>query len=396
MTDVQGLDRTTTAIIATYNRARYIGEAIDSILGQVEPPGQLIVVDDGSDDDTPTVVANYGRRVEYLRKENGGKSSAINLGLKLARHHWVWLFDDDDIALPGATKTLLDALASAPDAEFAFSGQIVAEDDGSGKLEVRRTIVPQIENMEGLLFELLQAYRFQMQSMLIKREALQRIGAMDERFLRGQDYELMIRLARNLKGVQVSQPTFIWRQHPGERGPKKLRHGEGDRGKLWSHFERLLGSEVRAHLALGEFLVPPRREEPSESERSAALIHRAAIMATKGLIEEFTQDLREAAALPPDRPLTPPQRKVVLGAAFNQRFTARFAEDPQAAMSGLASITSGPLARDVWASISRALLFESRHGARARSERARLFACAVALAWRAGPTASLRIWRNQG
>jgi len=394
MIAVQGFDRTITAIIATYNRARYIGEAIDSILGQVERPNQLIVVDDGSEDDTAAVVARYGSQVEYLRKDNGGKSSAINLGLKQACHRWVWLFDDDDIALPVATKTLLDALATAPGTEFAFSGQIVADDDGSGKLKVRRTIVPHIEPMEGLLFELLQAYRFQMQSMLVSREALERVGAMDERFLRGQDYELMIRLARNLRGAQVSKPTFIWRQHQGERGPKKLRHGEGDRGKLWSQFEMLLGRDIRTNLALGEYLVPPRREEPSGLQRSVALVHRASVMATKGLIDEFAEDLSEAAATEPDRPLTPPERKVVLGAVFNQRFVSRYLDDPMAALAILKSLPGTPLGRDARACVSRALLFEVRHGERGRSVRARLAEDVLALAWNAGPAALMRVWRR--
>ena len=276
-----------------------------------------------------------------------------------------------------------------------FSGQIVAEDDGSGHLETRRSIVPHIERMDGLLFELLQAYRFQMQSMLVSRTALMRIGGMDERFLRGQDYELMIRLARHLKAVQVSRPTFIWRQHPGERGPRQLRHGAGDRGKLWSQFEMLLGRDIRAHLALGEYLVPPRREAPPNEQRSTALIHRAAVMATKGLIDEFAEDLREVAATHSDRPLTAPQRKIVLGAVYNQRFVTRFADDPKAGMAVLRSLPDIPLAQDVRACVSRALLFEVRHGKRGGSARARLLTDALALARRAGLAASLRAWRRQ-
>jgi len=62
------MDRSVTAIIATYNRARYIEQAIDSILAQREPVSQLIVVDDGSTDDTATRVAKYGPPVEYVHK----------------------------------------------------------------------------------------------------------------------------------------------------------------------------------------------------------------------------------------------------------------------------------------------------------------------------------------
>ncbi len=273
MTAAQGFDRTITSIIATYNRARYIGEAIDSILGQVEPPHQLIVVDDGSEDDTAAVVARFGSRVEYLRKDNGGKSSAINLGLQHARHHWVWLFDDDDIALPGRdSRPCLTRWPRIPRAEFAFSGQIVAEDDGSGQARdpanhrsAHRTHggTARSNCCRPIASRCSRCWSVARRSCASAR--------MDERFLRGQDYELMIRLARHLKGAQVSRADLHLAAAPGRtRAASKLRHGEGDRGKLWSQFEMLLGRDIRAHLALGEYLVPPRREEPSGATFSGA------------------------------------------------------------------------------------------------------------------------------
>jgi hypothetical protein len=396
MTPPLAFDRSITAIIATYNRSRYIGEAIESILGQIEPPRQLIVVDDGSEDDTASVVARFGSKVEYLRKDNGGKSTAINFALGQARHAWLWLFDDDDVALPDATRTLLDALAADPTAEFAFSGQIVADDDGSGRLQQRRSIVPRIERMDGLLFELLQAYRFQMQSMLVNRAAFVRVGAMDARFLRGQDYELMIRLARHLRGAQVSRPTFIWRQHPGERGPSQLRHGAGDRERLWNRFERMLGEDIRAKLALGEYLVPPRREDLAlGEERKVALIHRAAVMATKGLVDAFVEDVRSAAACSADRSLTPQERPIVLGSVFSDRFTSRLAEEPELG-SRLRSLsgTGSRLARDVLACCARAALHEARHGQRGRAQRGRLLRDAIGFTSGAGMRATLAALRQ--
>src|SRR6185437_4610016 len=96
-----------TAIVPTYNRAGYLGEALSSILGQTFPPTQIIVVDDGSPDATPDVVARCGPPIEYIAKPNGGKSSALNLGLQHATEEFVWICDDDDIAEPGALAKLV-------------------------------------------------------------------------------------------------------------------------------------------------------------------------------------------------------------------------------------------------------------------------------------------------
>lgn len=387
-------DRSITAIIATYNRADYIGEALRSMLAQREPPAQLIVVDDGSDEDIGALVAGIAPQAEYIRKDNGGKSSAINVGLQRARHRWVWLFDDDDIALPQATGLLLDALQAAPQARFAFSGQIVADETSSGELKERRTILPDVADTGALLLELLHGYRFQMQSMLIDRAALCELGGMDERFLRGQDYELTIRLARHLQGVQVNAPTFVWRQHPGERGPKTLRHGEGDRTRQWTRFEMMLGQQIRADFALGEYLIPPQRADlPDGEARATALLRRATVMLTKGLIAESAVDLAAvAAARGPDGALAPGELDRVLRSALSQRFVSRFVDSPQPFLNNLCELPDTRLVREVQACISRAFFYEGRQRTRARPARSALLHAAAALARRAGLRALARAW----
>lgn len=72
------LESPVTVIIATYNRSKYIAQSLASVLGQSRPPAQVIVVDDGSTDDTQNVLAAYDDRIEYIRKKNGGKSTALN------------------------------------------------------------------------------------------------------------------------------------------------------------------------------------------------------------------------------------------------------------------------------------------------------------------------------
>ena len=81
-----------SVLIPTYNRADYIEECLDSILNQTVPPLEIIVIDDGSEDDTAQRLESYKDRIIYLHKENGGKPSALNLALTQVRGDYIWLF----------------------------------------------------------------------------------------------------------------------------------------------------------------------------------------------------------------------------------------------------------------------------------------------------------------
>jgi glycosyltransferase involved in cell wall biosynthesis len=91
-----------TALIDTYNQGGFVEEAIDSVLNQDFPAEktEILVVDDGSTDDTRERVANYGDRVRYIGKPNGGQASALNLGFEQARGEIVAMLDGDDVWLP--------------------------------------------------------------------------------------------------------------------------------------------------------------------------------------------------------------------------------------------------------------------------------------------------------
>ena len=87
---------TVAVIIPTYNRAHLVCEAIDSCLAQTRIPDEIIVVDDGSTDDTPTVLAKYSTPVILVRQENAGRSPARNKGIEKATSNLILFLDDDD------------------------------------------------------------------------------------------------------------------------------------------------------------------------------------------------------------------------------------------------------------------------------------------------------------
>ena len=97
-------------IIPTFNHARFVGAAIDSALAQTVSAFEVIVVDDGSTDETPAVLARYAGRVRVLRQENRGLSAARNAGLAAAHGTFVSFLDADDVMAPTKLTAQLEVL----------------------------------------------------------------------------------------------------------------------------------------------------------------------------------------------------------------------------------------------------------------------------------------------
>lgn len=125
-------------IITSYNYARFLGAAIDSALGQTHPDVGVIVVDDGSTDSSPQVIAAYGDRITAILKENGGQASAFNAGFAAAQGELVVFLDSDDLLGAGAVARAVAALERQPDAAKIQWRMELAGADG----EPTGTVVP--------------------------------------------------------------------------------------------------------------------------------------------------------------------------------------------------------------------------------------------------------------
>ena len=132
-----------TVIIPTYNRAHFLPECLDAIFSQTVPASEVIVVNDGSTDNTLKTLDSYRDKIISLNKPNGGKASALNLGLAHASGEFIWICDDDDLPLPGALETHLDAIRDNPGADSTYSGYYLgAPDPKTGKLQIIETFPP--------------------------------------------------------------------------------------------------------------------------------------------------------------------------------------------------------------------------------------------------------------
>ena len=121
-----------SVIVPVYDGGRFIAEALDSILGQTQQPAEIIVVDDGSTDDTATVVVRYVARVHYDLQPHRGSGAARNRGVALARGSFLAFLDADDLWAPQKLERQLAAFAREPDldAVFCHLEQFQTETDG--------------------------------------------------------------------------------------------------------------------------------------------------------------------------------------------------------------------------------------------------------------------------
>ncbi len=123
-----------SVIVPTYNRASVIGEAIDSILSQSYRPVEIVVIDDGSSDDTASRVRRYGHPVKYVYQRNRGPAAARNCGIQYAAGDFIAFCDSDDVWNPGKLEREMEIFSSYPDVDALASDSEIWR---NGQLAIR-------------------------------------------------------------------------------------------------------------------------------------------------------------------------------------------------------------------------------------------------------------------
>ena len=285
-----------TVLVPTFRRPAMLADALGSILAAPRAPAQVLVVDDGSGDETQNVVEAYGGRVEYIAQENSGKSVALNRGLALAREPYVWIFDDDDIATPQGIGALYGALEQQPEAGFSYG--LLDQFDGAWPAPVTEPLeCYRASDRAALYIKLCQDFFLWQGASLVRRSAFGTVGPFDERFTRSQDYQMALRLLRAFPAIAVPAVVFHQRQHSGDRGPRHASVKARDVEKAWTRFNHLMFTEAHASHRLDEFVVGGASDALGERDRATALLQRGAIMARKGLWDLAGPDMEAAGAL---------------------------------------------------------------------------------------------------
>lgn len=232
-----------SAIVPTYNRAALLGETLESILSQSEPPDEVIVVDDGSTDDTQSVVRNCFPQAQYLRIANSGAPVARNAGAAQASGSWLWFCDSDDLWRPEYLARVRALIAAEPALRFVFGNFRLVRDgiwDGHAKfqdapdgfwrdLQVVRPHGDWI--FPDSLYERLLAFQPVFHSTLVvERRLFETIGGYNGRFARtgSEDFEFVLRCAAHGPIGVVREPLVGIRRHCGNFSAGQMRNLLGE------------------------------------------------------------------------------------------------------------------------------------------------------------------------
>ncbi|MGV3722828.1 MAG: glycosyltransferase family 2 protein [Actinomycetota bacterium] len=201
-----------SVVIPTYNHARFLRMAIDSALRQSLPPREVIVIDDGSSDGTPEVVAEYGDRIRALRHANQGVAASRNAGAELATGKLLAFLDADDVWRPQKLERQVERFQREPGLGLVHCG--VEEIDAEGNV-LRR----QQDGLEGsaVAREML-LFRSPTilgggSGVMIARSAFDEVGGFDPRLSTSADWDLYFRLASRCPVGYVPEPLLQYRLH---------------------------------------------------------------------------------------------------------------------------------------------------------------------------------------
>ncbi len=211
-----------SVVIPTYNRAHLVVDAVASVLAQSHADLELIVVDDGSTDDTAARIAAISdRRLRYVRGRHGGVSAARNLGVLRAAGDLVAFLDSDDLWQRDKLACEVAVLARHPEVDVVFSDLEKRHGDRVYASFMRETAVFSrrlcgVSYPDGLVLEpremqlcLLEEVPIKPSALVVRRQAFDRVGGFDEAWTSSEDWELLLRLARDHQFAYLDRPLAV-------------------------------------------------------------------------------------------------------------------------------------------------------------------------------------------
>ena len=208
---------TFSVLVPTCNHARFLPEALESLCHQTYPNWEAIVVDDGSTDDTPEILARYearDKRIRVFRQKNGGVASALNAALTHATGDWVCWLSSDDLFEPEKLQIHARAIPASPHVR-AFFTRFSYLDHASGTVQEAELWQPAPEPAYQLSRCLYGPY-VHGNSVAVQRQVFDETGPFDEDALWGQDFDMWLRVAAVTPWRLLPQRTCVTRVHDGQ------------------------------------------------------------------------------------------------------------------------------------------------------------------------------------
>ncbi|NMO23432.1 glycosyltransferase family 2 protein [Pyxidicoccus fallax] len=208
-------------VIPTYNRARLLEETLATVFAQEETDYEVLVVDDGSTDDTLATLARYGERVRVFQQRNAGPGAARNLGIREARGEYVVFLDSDDLWFPWTLATYRRVLREqgAPSVVMGTAAPFQRAEELSGLTREP----PRVLRFADYLASAEDRTPRTACVVAVRTEALRRVGGFVPQRINGEDYDLLYRLGTEPGFAWVRAPVTVgYRQHAGTSSALEL------------------------------------------------------------------------------------------------------------------------------------------------------------------------------
>ncbi len=194
-----------SVIVPTYNSAATLPSAIESIRLQDWPELEIIVVDDGSVDDTPAVLNEISASdIHIIRQPNMGPGAARNRGLEMAQGKWVAFLDADDLWLPGKLAAQMELLREDSSLAFCYTDSLHKSPDGSEVIHKARRVA------DSVFADLLLGPQFDLPTVIVRRDCFERVGRFEPEFRTGEDWDMWLRLAADYPSCYVPRPLVVY------------------------------------------------------------------------------------------------------------------------------------------------------------------------------------------
>jgi len=230
-----------SVIIPTYNRASFLPGAIQSILNQSFKNIEIIIVDDGSTDDTKTAIEPFNERILYIPIEHGGQAHARNVGMKAAQGKYIAFLDSDDTYLPYKLETQVSFMEEHPEVGMVYSDISVSYENGSfdefnlhnyvyrekgwhyqdlfsvqGEF-FSNTAGNNVQYYTGNIFlHTLMGLIIPSPTILFPKKILEVVGLQNETYRLAEEYDFVVRICKHFQVAFINIPTYVYRHHPGQ------------------------------------------------------------------------------------------------------------------------------------------------------------------------------------
>jgi glycosyltransferase involved in cell wall biosynthesis len=220
-------------VIPAYNHARFLKGTIESALAQTWRDYEIVVVDDGSKDDTPAVAAHFGDAIRYIRQANQGMAATRNTALRHATGDVISFLDDDDLWLPNYLATVMSYFQVDSTLAAAHTGyQLTSDEEGRDFPGHSSRTVPSAD----LYATLIEGGFFPPSSVSVRRIILDTVGFFDEGLQGYADWELWLRICHEYKFIGIPEELVKYRIHAGGLS-SNVQHMTEDRLKaIRKHF----------------------------------------------------------------------------------------------------------------------------------------------------------------